>query len=147
MLSVLDRLAGAHEAAGDLPGAIRARRAGSTWIPLDEAGTSGSWTSSRRTATGPPRCASTGSCVAILDRELGVVPLASTTARYEAIRDADTGRWHARPRPVPCPASADAPARPSPPTPLVGRGDALTRLLAAHRRSVPRTRPGRRASR
>ena len=26
-------------------------------------------------------------CVAILERELGVVPLADTTARYEAIRD------------------------------------------------------------
>jgi tetratricopeptide (TPR) repeat protein len=73
-------------------------------------------------------------CVAVLERELGVAPLASTTARYEAIRDADP--------PPRAPGTGSVPTQPIRPgqagpagdrtrPPLIGRGQAVTALLAA----------------
>ena len=80
--------------------------------------------SSRGPATGPGRSASTGRASRVLERELGVAPLAETTELYEAIRDARAdagsraGRRRARRRsPRPRADAAATPAR----LPIVGR--------------------------
>ncbi len=86
--------------------------------------------------------------VAMLDRELGVAPLAETTALYEAIRDgtfvapvangavatgaATPGGLGAGADGTPPGATRDRPSAPSWP-PFVGRGGELAALLAAHR--------------
>ena len=134
VLGVLDRLATANQAAGDLRGAIAAASRRLDLDPLDEAGhvrlmelfaQSGDRTSALRQYR---------LCVATLDRELGVAPLESTTARYEAIRDAD--------EPVEAAATArgsgpDAEIVPvgakQPPIPaLVGREAAMDALRGAY---------------
>jgi DNA-binding SARP family transcriptional activator len=124
VLGALDRLGAALQAAGDLPGAIRATERRLDLDPLDEAAhvrlmdllaASGDRSAALRQYR---------ACVAILDRELGVEPLATTTARYEAIRDGDVA---AAPPPT-------APLRtgvPSGPLPLVGRDAALADVAAA----------------
>jgi DNA-binding SARP family transcriptional activator len=89
VMSVLDRLAGAHEAAGDLSAAIGAASRRLDLDPLDEAGHVRLMDLFARSGDRAAALRQYRSCVAILDRELGVAPLASTTARYEAIRDAD----------------------------------------------------------
>ena len=68
-------------------------------------------------------------CVRVFDRELGVAPLAETTALYEAIRSGATS-----PRPP-----RDGAGAPSVPArlPLVGREAAMTALRAAHRSAGP----------
>lgn len=88
VLAVMDRLAEVAEADGDLPAAISATGRRLDVNPLDESahvrlmdllvasGDRGGALRQYRT------------CVATLERELGVAPLATTTARYEAIRDA-----------------------------------------------------------
>ena len=91
VLGALDRLGASLQAAGDLPGAIRATERRLDLDPLDEAAhvrlmellaASGDRSAALRQYR---------ACVAILDRELGVEPLATTTARYEAIRDRRRG--------------------------------------------------------
>ena len=89
LLTVLDRLASAHEVAGDLAGAIGAASRRLDLDPLDEAGHVRLMELHARSGDRAAALRQYRSCVAILDRELGVAPLASTTARYEAIRDAD----------------------------------------------------------
>lgn len=130
VLTVLDRLAVAAEADGDLPTAIRAIERRLEVDPLDESAhvrlmdlllargdRGGALRQYRR-------------CVATLDRELGVAPLASTTARYEAIRDLASDA-------IPSPAS-DTPSAPiartpeRPRLPLVDRSDELAVAVAAH---------------
>jgi DNA-binding SARP family transcriptional activator/ABC-type dipeptide/oligopeptide/nickel transport system ATPase subunit len=135
VLGVLDRLAAAAEAAGDLSAAIEAAARRLDLDPLDE----GAHVRLMELydATGDPAAAvrQYRTCVAVLERELGVSPLAATTARYEAIRDAT---------PLPAPAKGSSPRatvgdagphtvspRPVSP-PLIGR-DAD---LAAARRAV-----------
>ena len=132
VMTVLDRLAAADEAAGDLPGAIRAASRRLDLDPLDEAGHVRLMDLFARSGDRAAALRQYRSCVAILDRELGVAPLASTTARYEAIRDADI--------PVERPAASvpssdrQAPAADASPTAtaLVGRGFALDALLTAY---------------
>ena len=128
VLAVLDRLAAAAEADGDLPAAITAISRRLEVDPLDESahirlmdllvarGDRGGALRQYR------------ACVATLERELGVPPLASTTARYEAIR-ADTQ----------VPAASSTRAAPVAPTdvrdqrlPLVGREMHLAAALDAH---------------
>ncbi len=134
-MSVLDRLATAQESEGDLPGAIAAASRRLDLDPLDEAGYVRLMDLFARSGDRAAAMRHYRLCVATLDRELGVVPLASTTARYEAIRDADqpSGALAAM-RGLP----ADAPDKTEPPddavptvAPLVGRGDAMDRLVAA----------------
>src|SRR5205807_5369574 len=64
-------------------------------------------------------------CVATLERELGVEPLESTTALYEAIREQRTAR-------ATVPAEAPRAPHPNPELPLVGRGDESRALEAAY---------------
>lgn len=127
VLAVLDRLAEAAEAEGDLPAAIDAASRRLDLDPLDEGGhvrlmdllvASGDRSAALRQYR---------ACVATMERELGVEPLASTTARYEAIRDLPD----AVPAKVPPPAARVSVAVPTPnpvaALPLVGRdGDLAT---------------------
>jgi DNA-binding SARP family transcriptional activator/tetratricopeptide (TPR) repeat protein len=137
VLTVLDRLTVAAEADGDIPAAIAAASRRLDLDPLDERGhlrlmdllvASGD----RSAALRQYRV-----CVATLERELGVEPLVSTTARYVAIRDgsgadstpsnaATTGsRGEAVPGHVPDP----VPDPVAPPAfPLVGRAASLETL-------------------
>ncbi len=121
--SVLDRLSLAREHAGDLVGARQAAERRVEVDPLDERAhvrlmevlaASGD----RAAALRQYRV-----CVAILNRELAVVPLPETTAHYEAIRDAT---------PLP-PPSAVTPIDPSrdEPLPMVGREEALAAITRA----------------
>ncbi len=61
-------------------------------------------------------------CVRVLDRELGVRPLAETTALYDAVNEGLSPAWPERAQSIPTP-------RPEPSRPLVGR-DAERRRLA-----------------
>ena len=133
VMRVLDRLAGAHEAAGDLSAAIGAASRRLDLDLLDEAGHVRLMDLFARSGDRAAALRQYRSCVAILDRELGVAPLASTTARYEAIRDADI--------PTEQPTADARPDRFEPPTAgdvstgatrLVGRDFALSELLTAY---------------
>jgi DNA-binding SARP family transcriptional activator len=88
VLGVLDRLAAANQAAGDLPGAIAAASRRLDLDPLDEAGHVRLMDLLAQSGDRASALRQYRLCVATLDRELGVAPLSSTTARYEAIRDA-----------------------------------------------------------
>ena len=132
VLSVLDRLAVANEAAGDLPGAIEAASRRLALDPLDEAGHLRLMDLYARSGDRAAALRQYRACVAVLDRELGVAPLESTTARYEAIRDlevppvrADPARPHSRLLPNG--------ARPVRGAPIVGRDAVMRTLVAAHR--------------
>ena len=88
MAAVLDRLVAITEAAGDLPAAVAAAARRVDLDPLDEG-------AHRRLmglyARADDRAAAIRqyrACVGVLERELGVAPLAETTELYEAIRDA-----------------------------------------------------------
>ncbi len=134
VLMVLDRLAAAAEADGDVDAAIDAASHRLDLDPLDEAGhvrlmdllaVSGA----RGAALRQYR-----QCVAILDRELGVAPLAATTARYEAIRDVDGAAAGVVP-PGMAPLADPHVPRPSIAArdlPLVGREAALAGLRAGY---------------
>lgn len=133
---VLDRLAEAAAAAGDKALASRTAARRVDLDPLDEG-------AQRRLIL---RLAEAGerdaairqyrSLVAVLERELGVPPLAETTALYEAVREGHG---------IPGPASPAAPgvdhpaaaAAASPRLPLIGRDDPLHRLLEAHAAASP----------
>lgn len=137
VLTVLDRLAAAAEADGDVEAAIDAASRRLDLDPLDEAGhvrlmellaASGA----RGAALRQYRL-----CVGILDRELGVSPLASTTARYEAIRDevpaaaatAGGAVADARSRPPATTVVAASPASPATPATAVAAGDVRSQVL------------------
>jgi DNA-binding SARP family transcriptional activator len=89
VVAVFDRLVVAEEKAGDVAAAIEVAERRLDLDPLDE----------RAHVRLMELYASIGdrvaalrqyrACVSVLDRELGVAPLESTTARYETIRDAD----------------------------------------------------------
>ncbi|RIK41806.1 MAG: hypothetical protein DCC58_11950, partial [Chloroflexi bacterium] len=76
-------------------------------------------------------------CVRLLEAELGVAPLAETTALYEAIRE----RRHTGPPSVlPQPAAPETAGTPAPlpylrTLPMVGRATELNRLVQLHRRA------------
>lgn len=132
IMAVLDRLATMAAAEGDLSAAIDAASRRLDLDPLDEGGhvrlmdllvAAGDRSAALRQYR---------ACVATLARELGVAPLVSTTARYEAIRDQDDPTLAAGPEaPVaassvePLPAFARA-------FPLVGRAASLDAIVRAH---------------
>ncbi len=128
---VLDRLARALEAAGDLTGAVAAAARRVDLNPLDEPAQRRlmlltSWTGDRAGAIRQYRA-----CVAALDRELGVAPLAETTELYEAIRY-DRIELARPPAQMPA-AGGTVPQR----LPMVGRDDALAAILAVQRSATP----------
>ena len=135
VMTVLDKLAAANLAAGDLPGAIAAASRRLDLDPLDEAGHVRLMDLYARSGDRAAALRQYRLCVAILDRELGVAPLASTSQRYEAIRDADEpAEAPDAPAPGPGPSrttsTTGASAHP-PASILVGRDEALDQLLAA----------------
>ncbi len=110
VMTVLDKLAAANLAAGDLPGAIAAASHRLDLDPLDEAGHVRLMDLYARSGDRAAALRQYRLCVAILDRELGVAPLASTSQRYEAIRDADEpAEASDAPAPGPGPASDNEP--------------------------------------
>ena len=156
VMTVLDRLAAAEEAAGDLPRAVAAAARRLDFDPLDEAGHVRLMNLLAASGDRAAALRQYRSCVAILDRELGVAPLESTTARYEAIRDAAelaagapaasaAGASAAgRPASAATASAATSPIRPGvgsgsgspaatlpPNPPLVGRDEALDALISA----------------
>src|SRR4051794_8346102 len=121
---LLRRLVSLREERGDLAGALEAAR---RWLALDDLHEPAHRTVIRLTATSGDRGGAMvcyRDCVRILDRELGVAPLAETTALYEAVRNASL-----EVRPPSAPVQPDRAA----PTPLVGREPLLAALLDAHR--------------
>ena len=88
VMGVFDRLAAAHQAAGDLTGAIEAAGRRLDLDPLDEAGHVRLMDLYAAMGDRAAAIRQYRACVATLERELGVAPLVTTTARYEAIRDA-----------------------------------------------------------
>jgi DNA-binding SARP family transcriptional activator/tetratricopeptide (TPR) repeat protein len=135
VLTVLDRLSQAAEADGDLPAAVGAATRRVELDPIDEGAQVRlmellAWSGDRSGALRQYR-----SCVAVLDRELGVPPLAATTARYEAIRDGSGPVEPASAIARPVGASARDHPRPLAPArrpPMVGRDDSLATILSVH---------------
>lgn len=140
---VLDRLADAAAAAGDAAGALEAARRRVAHDPLDEVAHRRLM---RRLAADGDRGGAIQqyrTLVGILERELGVAPLAETTALYEAIRDGTlapvvaVAGTHAEPTSTPAARAAepgvDRPVR----LPLVGRDPVLARLVEAHAWASP----------
>ena len=128
---VLDRLVAAAEAAGDTALAIDAAGRRVDLDPLDEAAHRRLMGLLARTGDRAAAIRQYRACVATLDRELGVAPLAETTDLYEAIRDA---RIPAEAPASPSPTAVEpAPAAARPGLPMVGRDEELATVLAARR--------------
>src|SRR5436190_9077079 len=132
---VLGRLVAAAEATGDTALAIDAAGRRVDLDPLDEAAHRRLMTLLARTGDRAAAIRQYRACVATLERELGVGPLAETTDLYEAIRD---GRISAElPPAAPPPVTVDTgPAAPRPGLPMVGRDGELAAILEARRDAV-----------
>jgi DNA-binding SARP family transcriptional activator/tetratricopeptide (TPR) repeat protein len=134
---VLDRLADVAESEGDVVTASAAATRRLTLDPLDEGSHRRLMAMLARAGDRTGAIRQYRACVSILDRELGVPPLAETTALYDAIRDGRAG-----PGPEPAPGAepperepAVAPSRAG--LPLVGRDRELAAILSAHRLAIP----------
>ncbi|HEY7969454.1 MAG TPA: AAA family ATPase [Candidatus Limnocylindrales bacterium] len=147
--AVLERLSSAAAASGDLRGAITAASRRLDLNPLDEEARRQMMALLARSGdrTGAIREYRAG--VAVLERELGVSPLAETTDLYEAIRDgrfampgtdaasadhaAGNGAlvFSSTPNPAPVPGPVGSPGQ-IPRLPLVGRDQELAGLASAH---------------
>ena len=146
LAGVLERLARMRAAAGDHAGAIDAAR---RWVSLDPLHEP----AQRVVITALARAGETGAAirqyrdaVAALDRELGVAPLAETTALYETIRD---GTFAAAVAPFAAAVAHGAVGAAAPPAvthgrppaparlPFVGRDGEMAALLAARREAAP----------
>jgi DNA-binding SARP family transcriptional activator/tetratricopeptide (TPR) repeat protein len=141
VVDVLERLTAASEAAGDSGGAADAASRLVELDPLDEPARRRLMAILARSGDRAGAIRLYRTTVATLERELGVLPLAETTALYEAIRDerfaAPLGVAHAAHEPgtTPAPgAGADTAVGADAPTalPMVGRDAALARLVDAH---------------
>jgi DNA-binding SARP family transcriptional activator/tetratricopeptide (TPR) repeat protein len=86
--AILDRLTEAAEAEGDVPGAVAAAARRVDLDPLDESAQRRLMSVLARSGDRSGAIRGYRACVAVLERELGVTPLAETTRLYEAIRDA-----------------------------------------------------------
>jgi len=129
----LDRLVTASQATGDLAGAVSAAHRLVDLDPLDEPAHRRLIELLGRSGDRAGAIRQYRACVAVLERELGVAPLAETTDLYEAIRD---GRLAGPPgRPLGA-AATQAPAAPAGRLPLIARDTELATLLAAHREAV-----------
>jgi len=85
---LLDRLAVAAEAEGDIPAAVAAATKRVDLDPLDEPAQRRLMSVLARSGDRSGAIRAYRACVAVLERELGVAPLAETTELYEAIREA-----------------------------------------------------------
>ncbi|HEX2234973.1 MAG TPA: tetratricopeptide repeat protein [Actinomycetota bacterium] len=132
LASVLDDLVRAHGAGGRLEEAIRVARRRLLLDPLSEPTHRElmrlfAWSGERGAALAQYR-----DCVSILDRELGVAPLAETAELYDAIR---TDRLEPPVPPAPKETAWEGAARRAPPVPsvpLVGRDAELSAAVKAY---------------
>jgi DNA-binding SARP family transcriptional activator/tetratricopeptide (TPR) repeat protein len=122
---VLDRLVAAAEMHGDLAGAVSAAARRTDLDPLDEHAHQRLMSLLARSGDRAGAIRQYRACVAVLERELGVAPLAETTRLYETIRDArpESGFRARLPDRTPTD-SAPTPAR----LPLVGRDRELAAI-------------------
>ena len=131
IMGLLGRLASIAEASGDHVAAVAAAHRIVDLDPLDEPAHRRLMTSLARSGDRAGAIRQYRACVAVLERELGVAPLAETTELYEAIRDArpavTTGAPAADPAPVAPPPTA--PGR----LPMLGRDAELAAIHSAHR--------------
>lgn len=140
---LLDRLADAAAAAGDTAAALEAARRRVELDPLDEDAHRRLIRHLRDNGERAGAIRQYRTLVAILERELGVPPLAETTALYEAIRDgamiatATASGGHAVAASTPTIAATeprtDGPVR----LPLVGRDAVLARMVEAQAAASP----------
>ena len=131
---VLERLTTSAEAAGDLPGAIAAASRRLDLDPLDEPARRRFMTLLAHVGDRAGAIRQYRAGVAVLERELGVAPLAETTELYEAIRDSRVPR-SVRPG-TPAAASGTRQAGPVR-LPMVGRDADHAALIAAHGAAAP----------
>ena len=130
---LLDRLAAARLAAGDVGGAVDVATRRVELDPLDEPGQRRLIELLARSGDRTGAIRQYRSLVALFDRELGVAPLRETTDLYESIREDRTaaGLTASPPvAPVPKP-EPDVIREPAPTLPLVGRDADLAAVLAA----------------
>ncbi len=140
---LLDDLAAARTADGDLLGAIEAGRRRVALDPLDEGGQRRLIERLARSGDRAAAIAQYRALVGLFDHELGVSPLGETTELYDAIREGslDPGSpvpvivptTTPRARPAPVPGRLDGPLA----VPLVGREADLVTLLEAWRVATP----------
>lgn len=125
---LLDRLAAARLAAGDVGGAVEAAMRRVELDPLDEPGHRRLIELLARSGDRAGAIRQYRSLVALFDRELGVAPLRETTDLYESIREdrAGAGASTTISPPAPEPAPELAPT-----LPLAGRDADLATILAA----------------
>jgi DNA-binding SARP family transcriptional activator len=132
LAGLLERLARAHAASGQWDAAIAAGRRWLELDPLHEPAHRLLMTLHARAGEAAAAIHQYRDCVRILDTELGVAPLAETTALYEAIR---TGGAPQSVRPTEREAVASPPASRSPA--LVGRSGDLQALMEAYANTGP----------
>lgn len=130
---LLDRLAAARVAEGEVAGAVDAATRRVVIDPLDEAGQRRLIELLARSGDRTGAIRQYRSLVGLFDRELGVAPLRETTELYESIREDRpvvglTTSWPAPPVPKP---ESDVTREPAPTLPLVGRDADLASVLAA----------------
>ena len=131
VMGVLDRLASAAEASGDLTGAIAAAQRLVDLDSLDEPAHRRLMTYLARSGDRAGAIRQYRACVAVLERELGVGPLAETTELYEAIRNGRLGVTIPQPKPGAI-IVASAPVAVGR-LPMVGRDAELAAILSAYR--------------
>jgi DNA-binding SARP family transcriptional activator len=140
IVDVLERLASAAEAAGDAAAVIEASSRLVELDPLDEPARRRLMTALARGGDRAGAIRQYRATLAILERELGVAPLAETTQLYEAIRDERIGSVVVADA-VPTTVEAGALAPPLMETPaqlpMMGRRRELVLLRDAHRASAP----------
>ncbi len=135
--AVLDQLASVAEANGDVVAARGAAERRVDLDPLDEGAHRRLMALLARSGDRAAAIRQYRVCVGVLERELGVAPLAETAELYEAIRD--TRAVSAAERLVGANGTSGAVAAPIPVRsrlPLVGRGTALAAIVAAYRASA-----------
>ena len=130
--ALLDRLVTVAEAIGDRPAALAAATRRVDLDPLDEAAQRRLIAQLARSGDRAGAIRQYRSCVATLERELGVAPLAETTELYEAVRDARVAVLPGASVLAAPSTGLDAGPRVSR-LPLVGRDAELSLILAAHR--------------
>ncbi|HEU4919574.1 MAG TPA: AAA family ATPase [Candidatus Limnocylindrales bacterium] len=124
----LDRLAAAEEADGNVAEALAAAAQRVGLDPLDEPAQRRLMALLARTGDRAGAIRQYRACVAVLERELGVAPLAETTELYESIRNARPESAPAPPSPIPVARSR---------LPIAGRDPDLAAILGVHGRATP----------
>ena len=134
LASVLERLARGHAAAGAWEPAVGAARRWLMLDPLHEPAHRALMEILARAGEPAAAIAQYRECIRILDRELGVSPLAETAELADAIRAGRIGVIVQSPLAA---APATPPARPTPASPMIGRDLELAQLTEALTRIGP----------